>query len=62
MTLYTLDDPHDLIAPVVLAAFDGWVDAGSAATTALGILADDAQVVATFDADRLFDPTEVYRK
>jgi proteasome assembly chaperone (PAC2) family protein len=55
VTLYTLDDPHDLIAPVLLAAFDGWVDAGSAATTALGILADDAQVVATFDADRLFD-------
>ncbi len=55
VTLYTLDDPHDLIAPVLLAAFDGWVDAGSAATTALGILADDAQVVARFDADRLFD-------
>jgi proteasome assembly chaperone (PAC2) family protein len=55
VTLYTLDDPHDLIAPVVLAAFDGWVDAGSAATTALGILAEDAAVVATFDADRLFD-------
>ena len=38
-----------------IAAFDGWVDAGSAATTALGILADEGDVVATFDADRLFD-------
>jgi hypothetical protein len=27
----------------MLAAFDGWVDAGSAATTALGILADDGR-------------------
>ncbi len=55
VTLYTLDDTEELIAPVVLAAFDGWVDAGSAATTALEVLAEDATVVATFDADRLFD-------
>ncbi len=55
MSLYTLDDSRELIEPVVLAAFDGWVDAGSAATTALQILADDGDVVATFDADRLFD-------
>ena len=41
VSLYTLDDAHDLIAPVLIAAFDGWVDAGSAATTALAILADD---------------------
>jgi proteasome assembly chaperone (PAC2) family protein len=55
VNLYTLDDTRDLIAPVLVAAFDGWVDAGSAATTALGILADDGEPVATFDADRLFD-------
>jgi PAC2 family len=55
VSLYTLDDTRDLIAPVLVAAFDGWVDAGSAATTALGILADDGEPVATFDADRLFD-------
>jgi hypothetical protein len=55
VSLYTLDDPRDLIAPVLIAAFDGWVDAGSAATTALAILADDGTPVATFDADRLFD-------
>jgi len=55
VSLYTLVDAHDLIDPVLLAGFDGWVDAGSAATTALGILADDGDVVATFDADRLFD-------
>jgi hypothetical protein len=55
VSLYTLHDTRELIAPVLLAAFDGWVDAGSAATTALGILADDGEVVARFDADRLFD-------
>ena len=55
MSLYTLDDPRDLIAPVLIAAFDGWVDAGSAATTALAVLADDGTPVATFDGDQLFD-------
>jgi hypothetical protein len=55
VSLYTVDDARELIAPVLVAAFDGWVDAGSAATTALGILADDGTAVATFDADRLFD-------
>lgn len=48
-------DPGDLIAPVFIAAFDGWVDAGSAATTALEQLLDDAIDVATFDPDALFD-------
>ena len=48
-------DPGDLIAPVFVAAFDGWVDAGSAATTALEQLLDDAVDVATFDPDSLFD-------
>jgi proteasome assembly chaperone (PAC2) family protein len=55
VSLYSIDDPRDLIAPVLVAAFDGWVDAGSAATTALGVVADDASVVATFDPDALFD-------
>ena len=55
MSLYTLAETGELIAPVMVAAFDGWVDAGSAATTALSILADDGVAVATFDADRLFD-------
>ena len=47
--------PGDLIAPVLIAAFDGWVDAGSAATTALEQLLDEAVDVATFDPDALFD-------
>jgi hypothetical protein len=55
MPLYKLDDPGDLVAPTVIAAFDGWVDAGSAATTALDHVAEGGSVVATFDVDRLFD-------
>src|SRR3954470_16673545 len=56
MPLYSLDGPlPDLEAPVVLAAFDGWVDAGSAATTVLDLLADGGTVVARFDPDQLFD-------
>jgi proteasome assembly chaperone (PAC2) family protein len=55
MALYTIDDPGDLVAPTLIAAFDGWVDAGSAATTALGHLAEGGSVIATFHADRLFD-------
>lgn len=55
MPLYRLDGPIDLDAPIVLAALDGWVDAGSAATSALGALAREAVTVATFDGDQLFD-------
>lgn len=55
MSLYTLKDPGNLIAPTMVAAFDGWVDAGSAATTALEQLVDGALVVARFEADVLFD-------
>ncbi len=55
VSLYTLSDPGSLIAPTLVAAFDGWVDAGAAATTALEQLVDDAPVVVRFDADLLFD-------
>lgn len=40
----------------MVAAFDAWVDAGSASTLAVGALIDsDAPVVAELDADQLFD-------
>ena len=55
VSLFTLVDPGNLISPTFVAAFDGWVDAGSAATTALEHLVDDAAIVAEFDADVLFD-------
>jgi hypothetical protein len=56
MPLYRLADPVPPVdAPVVLAAFDGWVDAGTSATSVLDILADGGETVATFDPDQLYD-------
>jgi len=55
VSLYRLDEPIALDKPTVLAAFDGWIDAGAAATTATGLLATGGTLVATFDGDVLFD-------
>jgi hypothetical protein len=55
VSLYRLERAPDLTAPKLLVAFDGWVDAGSAATTALEHLIGDAPAIVTFDADQLFD-------
>lgn len=41
--------------PAVVVALDGWVDAGSAATNAAATLAQGGRVIATFDADSIFD-------
>jgi hypothetical protein len=52
-------DPADglppLSAPSLIAAFDGWVDAGTAATTAMQQLLKGATTVASFDPDALYD-------
>ena len=55
MPLYELADAGELRAPVLVAALDGWIDAGSAATLAVAQLAAESRPVATFDGDRLFD-------
>ncbi|MEA2519144.1 MAG: hypothetical protein QOF49_1224 [Chloroflexota bacterium] len=55
MALYRLDDPGPLSEPALIVALDGWVDAGSAATTAAALIAAGGHPVVTFDADRLFD-------
>jgi len=55
VALYTLTKPKDLQSPVLIAALDGWIDAGSAATTAAERLAEGGEVVVTFDPDALFD-------
>jgi proteasome assembly chaperone (PAC2) family protein len=55
MALYRLTAPDDLHEPVVVAAFDGWVDAGSAATNAAKQLAGPGDLVVQFDGDQLFD-------
>lgn len=56
MPLYRLEHPLPATdRPVVLAAFDGWVDAGAGASTALATIGGGATTIATFDADALYD-------
>jgi hypothetical protein len=54
VALYELHD-RDVPGGAVVVAFDTWVDAGLAATTAAEHLAAEGPIVATFDADALFD-------
>jgi hypothetical protein len=55
MSLYRIEDEVELDGPVMVAALEGWVDAGSAGTTAAAQLAEGGRVVATFDADAIYD-------
>jgi hypothetical protein len=55
VSLYRLRASRELTAPVLVAAFDGWVDASGASSSSVGHLARDADVVATFDVDALVD-------
>jgi proteasome assembly chaperone (PAC2) family protein len=56
MSLFELTDaPPDLDTPVMVAAFEGWVDAGSAGTTAAEQIAEGGRTLATFDADAIYD-------
>jgi proteasome assembly chaperone (PAC2) family protein len=55
MSLYQLKDHDELVAPSLVVALDGWVDAGSAATTAANTVAEGSVEIATFDADAIFD-------
>jgi PAC2 family len=45
----------ELERPVILAAFDGWIDAAGASTAAVGEVAFDATALVEFDPDALFD-------
>jgi PAC2 family len=56
VTLFRLrDDVPTLRAPILVGAFDGWIDAGGAASTAAEQLAEGATTIATVDPDALFD-------
>ncbi len=55
MALIQLTETPALDAPVIVAAFDGWVDGGRAGTMAAEQLAEGGRVIATFDSDALFD-------
>jgi proteasome assembly chaperone (PAC2) family protein len=55
VSLYHLEEPGKLASPILVAAFDGWIDAGGASSVAAAHLADGGNTVATFDGDILFD-------
>jgi hypothetical protein len=50
-----VDDLPELHDAVLVASFDGWVDAAEAASGAVAHVVGDAVPLATFDADALFD-------
>jgi PAC2 family len=49
------DLEQELVAPVMLAAFDGWVDAAGSASAAAEHLAKGGEVLASFHDDVLYD-------
>ena len=56
MPLYRRTRPSpDLESPVLVAALEGWVDAGGAGTAAAAQLAKGGQKVADFDPDAIYD-------
>jgi hypothetical protein len=55
MSLYRIESEPEFRAPVIVAALEGWVDAGAAGTTATSQLAEGGRTIATFDADAIFD-------
>lgn len=56
MALARLQEPDEpLVAPAVIAAFDGWIDAGGASTAAAERVARDGEPIVTFESDLLFD-------
>ncbi len=64
--MFEIHASPDMHAPVLVVAFDGWVSAGAAGTTAAEHLAGDGGVIASFRPDRLYDfrvsrPTVTFR-
>ncbi len=55
MSLVRLNRATELISPTVIVAFDAWVDAGSASSAAVELLAEESSIVATFESDLLYD-------
>lgn len=56
MALYRLAEPGEpLVAPALVAAFDGWIDAAGASTAAATAIGGDGEAMTTFDADALYD-------
>jgi proteasome assembly chaperone (PAC2) family protein len=61
-----VEDHGPFVTPALIVAMDGWVNAGSAGTLVAETLAADAEVIARFDSDQLYDyrmlrPTITFR-
>ena len=54
-SLYQMTADIPFVAPVMVGAFDGWIDASAVATSAAATLAENGEVVARFDGDALYD-------
>lgn len=55
MSLFEIVDTQPLVAPALVAALNGWVDAGVAGTTAASYMAKGGDLVVRFDTDLLVD-------
>jgi hypothetical protein len=55
MAIYRIEAEPEFSSPVVVAALEGWVDAGAAGTGAANQLAEGGRTIATFDTDAIFD-------
>jgi hypothetical protein len=56
MPLYRSAEPAEpLVAPAVVAAFDGWIDAAGASTAAASAIAAEGERVVSFLPDGLYD-------
>jgi hypothetical protein len=55
MAMYEWMDPGPLTEPVLIVAFDGWVNAGDAGTAAAGVIAAGGTTAARFAGDALYD-------
>jgi hypothetical protein len=59
MALHQLEGPDGpqraMRSPVMIAAFDGWIDAAGAATACANHVAGDGELLARFDSDALND-------
>jgi len=56
VALYRLSEPaQPLLAPALVAAFDGWIDAAGASTAAATLMSQGGEAVVTFDGDALYD-------
>lgn len=56
MPTYELrSEPTDSVAPALIVSFEDWVDAGGAGSSAARHIAHGGELIATFDADALYD-------